>query len=83
MAVDEDLVPLRFAAEDRVVVEDQRATARLKTAKVMGRRETGNAAAYDHEVVALASFHDVDRALVEGAFSYLMRDPQQFGRVAV
>ena len=83
MAVDENLVPLRFAAEDGVVVEDQRATGRLKTAEVMGRRETGNAAAHDHEVVAFAGVNNIDRAFIKSAFSQLMRDPQHFRRVAV
>ena len=80
--VNDDLVPLGFAPEDGVVVENQNAAVRLKTTEMMRRGEPGEPAAHDNEVVALTRIRAIDR-LVESPCSHLMRNAQDFRRVAM
>src|SRR5205085_3209789 len=66
LSVDEELVPLRFAAEDRVIVDDERAPAFVFLEEDRGG-ESGDSTADGDEVVDLAGVSGVGDLRLESA----------------
>src|SRR5436305_809708 len=82
LSVDEKFVALRFAAEDRVIVDDERASAFVFLEKDRGG-ESADSAADGDEVVDLAGVSCVGDALFERAIAHRVSGAQDFPGVAV
>src|SRR3954464_15741424 len=82
LPVDKKFVASRFAAEDRVVVENQ-AAATSVLLEEHGRGEPTESAADGDEVVRLAGVDDAPHPPLETAVAHRMRDIHHAQRVAV
>src|SRR5437762_10052827 len=82
LSVDEEFVALCLAAEDWVVVDDERASAFVFLEEDRGG-ESADSAADGDEVVHLASVSCVGDTLFEGAIAHRVSGAQNFPGVAV
>src|SRR3989441_4257522 len=82
LSVDEELVALRFAAEDRVVVDDKAAPAFVFLDEDRGG-ESADSAAHGDEVVHLAGVDGVGDTLFERAIAHPVSGAQYIPGVAV
>src|SRR5213596_3224037 len=82
LSVDEELVALRFAAEDRVVVDDEATSALVFMEEDRGG-ESADSAADGDEVVHLAGVAGVGDTLFERAIAHPVSDAQYIPGVAV
>src|SRR6185436_15326538 len=82
LPVDEEFVALGFAAEDRVIVDDERASAFVFLEEYRGG-ESGDSAADGDEVVDLAGVSGVGDSLLEGAIAHGVSGAEDFPGVAV
>jgi hypothetical protein len=82
LSVDEELVPLRFAAEDRVVVEDEAAAALVFLEEDRGG-ESADSTADGDEIVDLASVCGIHDSPFESAIAHRVSGAQDFPGVAV
>src|SRR5205823_14311594 len=82
LSVDEELVPLRFAAEDRVVVDDEAAPAFVFLEEDRGG-ESADSAADGDEVVHLAGVDGVGDTLFERPIAHPVSGAQYIPGIAV
>ncbi len=84
MAVDLELVPLCFAAEDRVIVEHETGRPGSRTPpEDQGRRQPADASANDDAIVRLARIDRVGGQALEHAVANLMRIRHHPQRISV
>ena len=81
--IDLELVSFSLATEDRMVVEKDRFAARVETTKVVRSRQSRKPRTDHGEVVDLSGLDRIQCATVEGAGTYLVRDPNELRRIAV
>jgi hypothetical protein len=82
LSVDEEFVALRLGAEDRVVVDDERASAFVFLEEDLGGEAADSAADCD-EVVDLAGVHGIRDALLEYTVAHRVPVAQYVPGVAV
>src|SRR5438046_3215049 len=82
LSVDEEFVALRFAAEDRVIVDDERASAFVFLEEDRGG-ESADSTADGDEVVDLAGVSRVGDSLFESAIAQRVSGAQHVPGVAV
>ena len=84
LAIDYELVALRLAPEDGMVLQDQaRLAIPFELVESMGGAESGEPAADHDQVEDLAGVGDIGRDSVVTSIPQVMRDPEHLGRVAV
>src|SRR4029077_20058332 len=82
LAVDKELVAFGLAPEDRVVVDDERASA-FVSLEEHRRREAADPSADGDQLVGLACVRRVCDSLFENAVAHCMSGAQDFPGVAV
>jgi hypothetical protein len=82
LSVDAELIAFRLAAEDRVVVEHEAASA-LPLLEEHGSGEPADAAAHDDEIVRLAGVDRVAQLRLEGTVANGVRGVHHVERVAI
>lgn len=80
-AVDLEVISLRLAAENRVVVKNQCLAGRVETVKMVRRRQARKSATDDDQVELLLRIGNADTS--EASRAYVVRRTYQPGRIAM